>query len=372
MNKNFILENKTNNSQKNASGIVKFNLETKDYIINCIDEDNENNRIFVSRLILNSEGKYFIENILPEEKNKLSKIIYDMIMMVPLNAKKGINSEELIKNLTEKNMLKLSCDIPELNIQEYIDNCSIAIVNNNIINEAKNFYELNLKEEKEENIQNPVWTLPITEEEKKEPVIASEPVLPVSEITPIPVVSTPEPVVEPEIIVPVEPIANSEVQIQEPVLEVKEEIKNDNIVSDSSVEVIQPATPEVQTVAEPITSQPVTMPSVEPTVAPITQEPITQSVPAATPDMQAVEAPVEVNPQTAIMSDPSLSEATGISMQQNNVQQNIGQQKVKTLTLKKAGFAINKYIVIGTLCILLSIAVVIIAYILIKKKTTGV
>ena len=36
------------------------------------------------------------------------------------------------------------------------------------------------------------------------------------------------------------------------------------------------------------------------------------------------------------------------------------------------GKANVKYIVIGTVCILLAIAVVIVAYILIQKKTTGV
>ena len=40
--------------------------------------------------------------------------------------------------------------------------------------------------------------------------------------------------------------------------------------------------------------------------------------------------------------------------------------------MKKAGFAINKYIIIGTVCLLLAVAVVVVAYILIQKKTTGV
>ena len=60
----------------------------------------------------------------------------------------------------------------------------------------------------------------------------------------------------------------------------------------------------------------------------------------------------------AVVSDPSLS-ASGV-----NVQPNLGKQK-------NAGFTLNKYIVIGTICILLAIAVVVVAYILIQKKING-
>ena len=60
----------------------------------------------------------------------------------------------------------------------------------------------------------------------------------------------------------------------------------------------------------------------------------------------------------AVVYDPSLGNS-GL-----NIQPNIGKQK-------NAGFTLNKYIVIGTVCILLAIAVVIVAYILIQKKING-
>ena len=69
------------------------------------------------------------------------------------------------------------------------------------------------------------------------------------------------------------------------------------------------------------------------------------------------------NPQAeklAVVSDPSLSNVTGVNVQPNMVK------------LNNKGKANVKYIIIGTVCILLAIAVVIIAYILIQKKTTGV
>ena len=72
------------------------------------------------------------------------------------------------------------------------------------------------------------------------------------------------------------------------------------------------------------------------------------------------------NPQAeklAIVSDPSLASITGTVPI-------AGQPNVAKLNNK--GKANVKYIIIGTICILLAIAVVVVAYILIQKKTTGV
>ena len=72
------------------------------------------------------------------------------------------------------------------------------------------------------------------------------------------------------------------------------------------------------------------------------------------------------NPQAeklAIVSDPSLASITGTAPI-------AGQPNVAKLNNK--GKANVKYIIIGTICILLAIAVVVVAYILIQKKTTGV
>ena len=41
MNNNFTIIDNTNNIQKIATKIVKFNMEEKDYLIYCIDENEE-------------------------------------------------------------------------------------------------------------------------------------------------------------------------------------------------------------------------------------------------------------------------------------------------------------------------------------------
>ena len=64
------------------------------------------------------------------------------------------------------------------------------------------------------------------------------------------------------------------------------------------------------------------------------------------------------NPQAeklAIISDPSLGNATGLNLQPNVARKN------------NAGNANTKYIIIGTISILLAVAVVVVAYFLIKN-----
>ena len=131
-----------------------------------------NKQIFVSKLILNSEGKSFIDNILPEEKNKLSNVVYNIIILTPSNFKKGALANNLLKDIKEKLMVNLSLEIPELGSQEYFANCSIAITNKEFVEDAIKFYNDNLNMEKvQEQIPvTPTWTIPT-----EEPVAINEP-----------------------------------------------------------------------------------------------------------------------------------------------------------------------------------------------------
>ena len=117
------------------------------------------------------------------------------------------------------------------------------------------------------------------------------------------------------------------------------------------------------TVGNTVEPIPNVQPNIIPEIKPI-PEPVIE--PAAVPITENVATKDEVlpgntvNPQVAVVSDPSLANATGVNMQPN------------VMKLNNKGKANVKYIIIGTACILLAIAVVIVAYILIQQKTTGV
>lgn len=320
MNKNFVLMDKTNNTQRNATAVIKFNYENNDYLIYSIDENEVNKQIFVSKLILNSEGKSFIDNILPEEKNKLSNVVYNIIILTPSNFKKGALANNLLKDIKEKLMVNLSLEIPELGSQEYFANCSIAITNKEFVEDAIKFYNDNLNMEKvQEQIPvTPTWTIPTEEPVAiNELSINQEPMQNNINISPIP---SAIPQTNPQPVIPNATSNNIESVPTEPV----------NIVN-----------PTIETPNQVVTPETVQIPNIE-----------GQKL-NNIPNPQA-----EKLNNVAVVSDPSLGNS-GL-----NIQPNIGKQK-------NAGFTLNKYIVIGTVCILLAIAVVIVAYILIQKKING-
>ena len=337
MNKNFIIMNKNNNTQIQASGVVKFNLNNKDYLVYCIDENEENKQIFVSRLILNSEGKYFIDNIMPEEKAKLSEIVYNIVILIPTNNQKGEPADKLLSNLTEKYMLSLSNDIPTLGEQEYYNNCSIAITSKELVALAEVFYNTNLKVEEPvlKMSEVPTWEIPANNEmvQPVEPQVSVAPAVnPIegqSMPAPVPEVKVEEPVLnQPPVTEPIPPVVNNDSQAVNVIPNATEvvpaNVLNNNLANNS-----------------------------------INNNVNNNSINNALPENNLPNPQAE---KLAIVSDPSLANITGTVP---NGQPNIAK-------LNNKGKANVKYIIIGTICILLAITVVVVAYILIQKKTTGV
>lgn len=303
MNRNFTLFDKNNNLEKVASIIVKFNFEGRDFIIYSIDENEQNSQIFVSKFILNSEGKYFIGDILPEEKRKLNNIVYSIVILLPTEEKKGINFQSLIDNLFNKYSVKLSYDIPSMDTQEYYSNCSIAITSKILVESAVKLYNDNLNDGNDESTLIPTWTAPV---EVTAPVEASL-------------------LVDNSVQNSLDSTLNSSVNETT-------NIPNLNLQDSSSSDLVLPTNITDDT---------------KNTVSEVSET-----------SFSASNSVADSNPQRkklAIVSDPSLT-PLGINVQQPNVGK-----------LKKAGFANTKYVVIGTVCLILAVAVIVAAYILIKN-----
>lgn len=299
MNDKFVLTN--NGVKKDAEIVVKFTLENRDYLIYCVDENESNKQVFVSRLTLNTEGKYFIDDITLEEKNKLSNVVYNIVILTPNEAKKGLEAKSLIDKLTNEFKLRLSGDKPLLNEQNYYSNCSIAITSKLLVEEAINFFKTNLTskaEEQKSNNEVPTWSLPMDSivENKAEPIniignTMSEPIAPITQDQ-----------VTPDLVINDTPINNNNITI--PVTDNNQINEQVSVVEDNS------------------------------------------NIP---------------NPQAeklAIISDPSLGNAAGLNLQPNVARKN---------NENNAGNANTKYIIIGTISLLLAVAVVVVAYFLIKN-----
>lgn len=305
MNTSFNVLDKKNNVQKTADVIVKFNYENKEYLIYSIDENDQNKQIFISRLISNLEGEYFIENILPEEKGKLSNIVYNIVIVLPSYYQKGKDAKELIDEFSTKNLVNLSKDIPELKNQEYYNSCSVAITSNVLVNNAISFYlEHLVGEESSPSKDIPTWTIP-TEESSQT-------------ITP----TTPN-------------------------IDTNQNLNHANAISDLNITTDNSLNSMVD---QNINLEPNSISEVSNDMLNTAQN---FSSEENLPNPQA-----EI--LTAVNNDPNLSKATGIRTEVT-MQPNLGKAK-------KAGFANSKYIIIGTVSLLLAIVVVIVAYILIKNK----
>ena len=321
MNKSFtLLVDKSNNVQKTAYNVVKFNYQNKNYIIYSIDENEEDRQIFVSELISNSEGRYFIEDV--NDKAKLSVIVYDIIMepskkISPVN-EIGSVSENLIDDLLKKHAITLSKEVPSLGVQEYHKDCSIAITKKKVVETATEYYENNLVGEvkKEESVAVPTWAIPTSNAEV--PNLEAQPVGVVPSQTPSPEIGSVEPNIEPVVETP----------------------------------------SQVNTVNETIALQF----NLESGPSPVVKE--TPQVTTPNYNMNSVpngNMPYPQMENLAISSDPSLA-SLGIPTSDKG----LGTKPlVKT---RKAGFANSKYIIIGTICLVLSVVVVVAAVILIQNK----
>ncbi|MGN1342499.1 MAG: hypothetical protein ACI4VL_04675, partial [Bacilli bacterium] len=220
-----------------------------------------------------------------------------------------------------------------------------------LVEDAVKFYEENLASKNitnQEEVSTPTWTLPI-ENTNPEPVVTESASIENSPITPN-----------------IEPVVQN--------IPVNSVTTNDSLtphVPETQNNTLEGVIPNLNDTPNIIPTE-LNSNNVVPQSTTIEQQVSPQLAPSSSnQEPQVIQSNNQLvdnlpNPQidklggnVAIVSDPSL-ESAGVA-----VQPNVGK-------MKKAGFAINKYIIIGTVCLLLAIAVVVVAYILIQKKTTGV
>lgn len=307
--KEFMLSDKLSGIEKKAIARIKFNYENNDYLIYTIDENEDNVQIFVSKLTVNSEGKIFIDNISLEEKNKLNGIVYNIVVKLPVEVKKGVDPKTLINSLGVK--LSVPDSISEK--QEYYRDCSFAITSKLAINGAEEFVKSTSVNEVKEESAVPTWNIPSIgyPNPVNESTINNE--VPITMAPSAPTSDAPAVAPEPENVVT--PLVSTPNDFVIPV--------NTNVDTNNDVNVVP-------------------MPFEN-------KEPLN--------NVENVNVVDEPNPQLAVLNDPSVM----------NINPNLQKNNGKPEMLKKAGFANSKYVIIGTVCIVLAIAVAVVAYILISN-----
>lgn len=160
MNKNFIVLDKATNSARESRFIVKLIHQNQEYVVYSLKDSEENDQIYVSKLVLNTEGRHFINNITKDEKDRLNNIIYNVVMLLP--TKDDVKKE--MQEFSLKNNVIFSNEIPNIGDQEYFKDCLIAITKKEVVDKAINTYAKVLNEDiqntQEKMESAPTWTIP--------------------------------------------------------------------------------------------------------------------------------------------------------------------------------------------------------------------
>lgn len=320
MNNKFILVRGI--EEKEAKAVIEFKYQDSNYLIYYTDESANQVQIFVSKLTNDNK----IEATDPILKNRLNSLVYSIVVKL-ISEANSANPSDLINNLEIKEEIKLENKKIDLDKQEYLPTSSVAITTKEIVLKATELFKNYIKEE----IQKPIW-----EETKTTSAEVIEPKVAINNF---------------ENNIPTSSLDNQKSQESVNIEMPKEAIeKDDQIISNPTVQVpIEPVSSS-ENINKPIS---------------ITEN---SSIEPSTEPQQSI------NPQMSILNnDPNLAAVLANPQNQFAVSQNSNNMngpvvQPNTLKMKKAGFANSKYIILGTVCLVLAVVVVIVAIILIKNK----
>ena len=311
-----------------ANIVCSIDVDGSDYVIYWIERDNDNDNLFVSKLLKNNDGTSTMTNIEDSlEKSNLSDIVKELITHCINDEKDTIDTDSIVlKNgKTVKVANVLFNKEQNINVQKTY----ITTVKKSVTKVSEKYYHVEstpevatemvsvpTQEEKVvevENVEMPVLdevTTPVSEPKEEVPVLEvpvqlqSTPEVQAVEteekaVEPVPVVAAPE-IVIPETpeVVPTEVVVPAEPVVPGPELEVAPVVDVPSVDAKMNIIGANP-TPEVTVTPEPVVNpletinQPVApvVPPVVPTVAPPMQ-----NVSAPTPEMvqPATPAPNEL------------------------------------------------------------------------------
>ena len=151
MNKKFVLFDKINGIQREATYILTFESNNSEFLIYYLDEDNNNKQIFVSKLIKNTEGKYFISDINSNDKNRINTIVYNIVIVLPSESSKSSNKDIIINEFKNKYNIDISLRAINIETQNYLHSSRVAITSDKLVNNCIDFYNIALNTKQIEN-----------------------------------------------------------------------------------------------------------------------------------------------------------------------------------------------------------------------------
>lgn len=252
---------------RNANIICSIDVDGSDYVVYWIERDNDNDNVFVSKVLKNNDGTSNMVNIEDSiEKGKISEIVKELITYSINNDADKISSSYV--SLSSGKSVGVSSVIINREQNINVQKTYITTVKKSVTKVSSDFYNIPVVVIKEQVVAPSLESAPILNDKNVTPVEIPQvsPVLPTPEIiphvepivsTPSVVVPTPVPVVEP-VIEPVLPVAEKTIvpvipvveQVVTPVTSVSNTINEVSNVSSESV--IIPASVVSEPTIEPV------------------------------------------------------------------------------------------------------------------------
>ena len=278
------------NIDRDANVMFAFDLDGSEYVSYRISRDEEQDNLFVSKILKNLDGTFNMVDVDDTaEKSKLNSIVMSLVESAVKSPADKLPGDTL--SLSDGKTIKFISVIFNKEQKIKVRKTYVTTVKKEVSRVAEKYYDVVVVKEKPNVVEDIFPTItPVTEiiqqEVKPVEVVVSEPAIVPTPVVQTPVVSVPVvevPKVEQPVVVQATPVVNNEVV--------------------TPVVASQPVAPVVETISV-IQPTPNVVPSVSEVVVPVQQASPVQTPPVvATPTVvvpEPVPATVSTEPQTLV------------------------------------------------------------------------
>lgn len=126
MNKSFIVFDKLNSVAFECHTLVSFNFENSDYLVYYLLKSNSKCGIFISKLVKEKEGQYSLFDISKTERDKLDGICYNVFVSLPSSFTADSDINKFVNDFCFNNNIIFLKNIPDLNDQLLCSNSNLS------------------------------------------------------------------------------------------------------------------------------------------------------------------------------------------------------------------------------------------------------
>lgn len=160
MSREFVVVDKLNSVAFSCFSLVRFKLNNNDYLLYYFVGDGEKCNVFVSKIFSNSFNNYSLSDISLDEKQLIYNIIYSVFVTFPSSYSKDLDINRFVNDFTVNNNLIFLKEMPKFNEQSLLRNSFFATSECNYINYVRSFYDYILSNYNTSTVGSMTWSIP--------------------------------------------------------------------------------------------------------------------------------------------------------------------------------------------------------------------